>query len=61
MHPCSWRAAERMASTIQELMSQQLRATPEDGCVRLLRKAGYQHIASVLRVMAGGMETWIAR
>ena len=42
-------------------MGQQLRATPGDGYVRLLREAGYQHIASALRVMAGGMETWIAR
>ncbi|MCA1645312.1 MAG: class I SAM-dependent methyltransferase [Chloroflexi bacterium] len=53
--------AERMAATIHELMAQQVRASAEQDYVRLLREAGYQHVGSVLSVMAGGMEAWIAR
>jgi tRNA (cmo5U34)-methyltransferase len=53
--------AERMAATIQELMAQQVRATAEQDYVRLLREAGFQHVASVLSLMADGMAAWIAR
>jgi tRNA (cmo5U34)-methyltransferase len=53
--------AERMTAIIQELMAQQVRATAEQDYVRLLREARFEHVASVLSIMAGGMALWIAR
>jgi hypothetical protein len=53
--------AERMTAIIQELMAQQVRATAEQDYVRLLREARFEHVASVLSIMAGGMGVWIAR
>ena len=55
------RGAERMTAIIQELMAQQVRATAEQDYVRLLREARFEHVASVLSIMSGGIGVWIAR
>jgi hypothetical protein len=36
-------------------------AAAEAGYVRLLHEAGFDHVGSVLRVMGGGLATWLAR
>jgi tRNA (cmo5U34)-methyltransferase len=53
--------AERMATTIDQLMAQQPNMTSEDGHRRLLLDAGFTRVASYFRVMGGGMAAWIAR
>ena len=53
--------SEQMATTIRDLMAQQVRATAGQDYVRLVREAGFQHVSSVFSVMAGGLEVWIAR
>lgn len=53
--------AERMAATIQQLLSQQASATTEADHIRLLHEAGFDHVGSVLRVMGGGLAAWLAR
>jgi hypothetical protein len=53
--------ADRMAAIIQELLGQQVRATAEQDYVRLLEEAGFEHVASILSVMSGGIGAWIAR
>jgi tRNA (cmo5U34)-methyltransferase len=53
--------AEQMARIIQDLMAQQVRATAGQDYARLVREAGFQHVSSVLSVMAGGLEVWLAR
>jgi hypothetical protein len=53
--------ADRMAEIIRDLIGKQAGATAEADYVRLLREAGFPHVASLLSVMAGGMAAWIAR
>ena len=44
--------ADRMTAIIEKLL-------PQD-YVRLMHKAGFEHVGSVLRVMGGGMAAWLA-
>jgi tRNA (cmo5U34)-methyltransferase len=53
--------SDRMAAIIQNLIGQQIGATAEHDYARLLHEAGFEHVASILSVMAGGIGAWIAR
>jgi tRNA (cmo5U34)-methyltransferase len=53
--------AERMATTIDQLMANQPHMTSDDDHERLLLDAGFTRIANYFRVMGGGMSGWIAR
>jgi tRNA (cmo5U34)-methyltransferase len=53
--------AEQMATTIRQLMAQQVEATPAENYVRLLLAAGLQRVTPMLDIMNGGIVAWIAR
>ncbi len=51
--------AERMAATIEQLMSQPL--TPDEDYVHLLREAGFKRSTRFFSGLGGGITAWIAR
>jgi tRNA (cmo5U34)-methyltransferase len=54
--------ADRMAQVIGDLEARRERAsTAQDTYVRLLHEAGFEHVASVLSVLAGRLSAWVAR
>jgi tRNA (cmo5U34)-methyltransferase len=53
--------AERMASTIQQVTTQQAMGTAESDYVRLFHAAGFTHVAQALSVLGGGLVAWIVR
>ncbi len=53
--------AERMATTIQQLVVQQQGAATGEDYVRLLHEAGFQRVVPFLSVLNGGIGAWVAR
>lgn len=53
--------AERMTATIEGLLERQAGMATEQDYARLLQEAGFQRVASIFRVLGGGMSAWIAR
>jgi hypothetical protein len=52
---------ERMAAIINQILAQQASMSTEEDLVRLMHEAGFEDVGSVLRVMRGGIATWVAR